>query len=103
MPNKIIVIGTPLPHDEVEFVSLHAQNSLLDYDISIFNPNISLFYAYGRDYYLGKPCLDDTNSFKLKEQLSHWRREILGAVRAGKTIDSISTEKDVNLGDIALS
>jgi len=35
---------------------------------------------------MGKPSLNDTYSFKLQEQLAHWRREILGAVRAGKTV-----------------
>ncbi len=86
MPKNIIVIGTGLPHDELEFESLHSQISLLDYDISVFNPDISSFYGYSLDHYLGKPSLNDTNSFKLQEQLAHWRREILGAVRAGKTV-----------------
>lgn len=86
MAESIAVIGTSLPHDDVECVPLHSQNSLLDYDISVFNPDISSFYGYPTDYHLGKPSLDDTNSFKLKERLSHWRQEILGAVRAGKTI-----------------
>jgi hypothetical protein len=86
MPENIVIIGTSLPHDEVEFVSLDSQNSLLDYDISVFNPDISSFYGYPGDYYQGKPSLSDTNSFRLKERLSHWRLEILGAVRAGKTV-----------------
>lgn len=86
MAENIVIIGTSLPHDEVEFVSLHSQNSLLDYDISVFNPDISSFYGYPTDYYLGKPSLSDTESFDLKEKLSHWRQEILGAVRAGKTV-----------------
>ena len=86
MPKNIIVIGTRLPHDELEFASLHSKLSLLDYDISVFNPDISSFYGYSLDYYLGKPSLNDTNSFKLQEQLAHWKREILGAVRAGKTV-----------------
>lgn len=86
MPKSIVVIGKSLPHDEVEFASLHSQISLLDYDISVFNPDISSFYGYPLDYYLGKPSLNDTNSFKLQEQLAHWRREIFGAVRAGKTV-----------------
>jgi hypothetical protein len=90
MAKKIIVIGTSLPHDEVEFVALHAQDSLLDYDISVFNPDIASFYGgyggYGHDSYLGKPSLNDTNSFELREKLSHWHQEILDAVRAGKTV-----------------
>lgn len=86
MAENIAIIGTSLPHDEVEFVPLHSQNSLLDYDISVFNPDVSSFYGYPTDYYLGKPSLSDTSSFDLKEKLTHWRQEILGAARAGKTI-----------------
>ncbi|MBA7574308.1 hypothetical protein ES708_16113 [subsurface metagenome] len=85
MPKNIIVIGTGLPHDELEFAYLHSKHSLLDYDISVFNPDISPFYGY-QDDYRGKPCLSDTNSVNLQEQLAHWRREILGAVTAGKTV-----------------
>ncbi|MGD0780584.1 MAG: hypothetical protein ABR954_07405 [Dehalococcoidales bacterium] len=89
MPKKIGIIGTPFPSDDVEFVSLDADKSLLDFDISVFNPDISEFYnneIFGIKEYLGKPCLDDSKSFKLKEALSHWQKEILEAIRAGKTI-----------------
>ena len=86
MPNKIVIVGMSLALDEVAFKSIYSQVSLLDYDISVFNPDISSLYGYYSDHYLGKPCLDDTNSFKLQEQIAHWRREILGAVRAGKTV-----------------
>jgi hypothetical protein len=30
--------------------------------------------------------LDDSNSFLLKEHIEYWRREILEAVKAGKTV-----------------
>ncbi len=75
-----------LPPDELEFKSMRLQTSLLDYDISVFNPDISSFYGVGYEHYQGKPALNDTNSFKLQEQLAHWRREVLGAVKAGKTV-----------------
>ena len=86
MPKKIVIIGTSLPYNEVDFVSLHSQNSLLDYDISVFNPDISSFYGYSPSSYMGKPALSDENSFKLQEQIAHWWREILGAVRTGKAV-----------------
>ena len=75
-----------LPLGEAEFQSIHSKISLLDYDITIFNPDISSFHAFTSESYKGKPALNDTNSFKLQEQMAHWRREILGAVRAGKTV-----------------
>jgi len=85
MLKKIIIVGMGLPLDEVEFQSIYSQVSLLDYDISVFNPDIRSLYRYHEEY-LGKPCLNDTDSFKLQEQLAHWKREILGAIRAGKTV-----------------
>jgi hypothetical protein len=86
VPKKIVAIGITLPHDEVRFESIHSKVSLLDYDISIFDPDIISFYRSGSSNYMGKPALDDTNSFKLKDQISHWEREISGAVKAGKTV-----------------
>jgi len=86
MPKSIAIIGTDFPSNEVKFAPLHSQISLLDYDISVFNPDISSFYDYTLERYQGKPALSDTNSFKLQERLAHWRREILGAVEAGKTV-----------------
>jgi hypothetical protein len=86
MPKNIVIIGIDFPNDEVELKSLRSQTSLLDYDISVFNPDISSFYSYSTEKYLGKPALDDTNSFELQEQLAHWRREILEAIKVGKTV-----------------
>lgn len=85
MAKSIITIGIGIPSDEVEYTSLASKLSLLDYDIAVFDPDISQFYSYAGEY-LGKPALTDSLSFGLKEQIDHWRREILGAVRAGKTI-----------------
>jgi hypothetical protein len=89
MPKKVGIIGISIPSDDVEFVSLYDNKSLLDFDISIFDPEISTFYSYGydsRDDYCGKPCLSDTKSFQLKQALSHWKQEIIEAIRAGKTV-----------------
>lgn len=42
------------------------------------------FYAPGT--HKGKPCLDDSQSFRFKECIEHWRREIKQAVGIGKTV-----------------
>jgi hypothetical protein len=75
------------PIDDVEEFSFSTRISLLDADIIVFNPDISDYlFGYGQEYYLGKPCLDDSASFRLKETIDHWRREIKEAYEAGKTV-----------------
>jgi len=86
MPKNIIKIGIDIPGDESKYTSLKSKLSLLDYDIAVVNPNLYEFYDYSYDDYLGKRCLSDTSSFRLKEHIEHWRREILEAIKAGKTI-----------------
>ena len=65
---------------------MNKAGSLLDFDIIIIDPAIDDFYGYSYDNYQGRPCLDDTNSFRLKEHIEHWRREILEAIKAGKNV-----------------
>jgi hypothetical protein len=36
--------------------------------------------------YKGKPCLDDSSSFKLREACEHWHRELAQAVENEKTV-----------------
>src|SRR4030042_2986366 len=86
MPKSIVIIGTGFPSNEVKIESLHSQTSLLDYDVSVFDPDISSFHSFSLKDYLGKHALNDTGSFKLKEQGAHWRREIIEAMKAGKTV-----------------
>lgn len=84
--NNVVSIGINIPGADIEEVSLRSKVSLLDYDIAIIDPAIYSFYGYSYDEYQGKPCLDDSNSFSLKEHIEHWRREILEGMRAGKNI-----------------
>ncbi len=93
MPKKIVTIGVDLPGDQTKYASLKSGLSLLDYDIGIFDPCIYEFYGYHEEY-LGKPCLSDSNSFQLKENIEHWRREILEALKAGKTVFMLLNEHD---------
>lgn len=86
MAKKIACIGTNIPGTDAESISLSSKSSLLDYDVVVINPDISVFYGYGYEEYNGRRCLDDSNSFRLKEHIEHWRREVLEAVKAGKNI-----------------
>ena len=85
MAKSIITVGLEIPGVKTKYASLNSKLSLLDFDISVFNPSIYSYYGYEKEY-MGKPALNDSESFKLKEDLKHWRREILEAVKAGKTV-----------------
>lgn len=88
MPKKkIIYIGLDVPGiDDSNKDSLTSKISLLDYDIIVIDPSIYQLIGYSYDSYLGKPSLSDSASFRLKETIEHWRREILDATKAGKTV-----------------
>ncbi len=60
--------------------------SLLDWDIVLFRPLINEFWGSYVDHYQGKPSLDDSSSFQLKEACEHWRRELKQAAETGKTV-----------------
>ncbi len=85
MPKKIATVGFEIPGDDASYIPFGSKSSLLDYDITIFDPSIYEFYRYHEEY-RGKPCLNDSESFRLKEQLGHWRQEIHGVLNAGKTV-----------------
>ena len=82
---NVVSIGMEIPGADVKNISLISKTSLLDYDIIIVDPAINDFYGIHKEYQ-GKPSLNDTNSFLLKEHIEHWRREILEAVKAEKNV-----------------
>ncbi|SNS87537.1 hypothetical protein SAMN05421763_103314 [[Luteovulum] sphaeroides subsp. megalophilum] len=88
MAKKIVSFGMLLAADGVDHVEFNTNDSLLDWDIILFRPDIHDFTSYhgGMTEYKGKLCLDDYNSFALKESSAHWRREIKEAVELGKTV-----------------
>jgi hypothetical protein len=88
MPKTIISIGFELASNEVHEGGFNEKISLLDWDVILFRPTITQFVqrSLPYDYYNGKICLDDTQSFRAKEACEHWRRELYGAVDSGKTV-----------------
>ena len=86
MSKTILTIGFELASEHTRQESFSSKASLLDWDIILFKPGIDYSYKYGAEDYQGKPCLNDTSSFALKEATEHWRREIKQAVEMGKTV-----------------
>jgi hypothetical protein len=84
MAKVVLAVGIDIPGGNVESVSILSDQSLLDADIVIFQPGIPS--AYGASTYLGKRCLDDDTSFRLREAFTHWRRELAAALSAGKIV-----------------
>lgn len=82
---KILTINCEIPGGHGEYAPLSSDASLLDWDIILFYPEI-YYHAYGGDSYCGKPSLSETESFRVRQQAEHWRREIHEAYEAGKTV-----------------
>jgi hypothetical protein len=83
---KILTVGVELASPDTQYASFQSKMSLLDWDIVLFKPQIGDFVSAYADHYQGKPSLDDSASFKLKECCEHWRREIKQAVETNKTV-----------------
>ncbi|UFS61503.1 hypothetical protein LOH54_07490 [Sulfurimonas sp. HSL-3221] len=83
---KILAIGFSLPDENIGYSDFDSDISLLDWDIILFKPNINGYIYRRESMFEGKPCLSDNESFKLKAQTEHWRREIKTAVEHGKLV-----------------
>ena len=88
MKQAIATIGFRIPCDDVTFVPLDSDASLLDYDIAIFSPNFRPFLseAYLFEWYLGKPCFYDNTSFQICESKNHWCTELSALRNSGRSI-----------------
>jgi hypothetical protein len=86
MSKSILTIGLGLASPDTKYESFRSRVSLLDWDIILFRPLINEFWGAYVDNYQGKPSLDDSSSFQLKDACEHWRREIKQAVETGKTV-----------------
>lgn len=101
MSKRIIAIDVDIATDAVTKEDFGSKTSLLDWDIILFRPSIDSWIS-NRHEYKGKPSLDDSTSFRIKEASEHWRREIKQAVESGKTVIvflSPLTEVFVDTGD----
>lgn len=85
MSKKILTVGLELASENAAMEAFESKTSLLDWDIIIFRPDIS-DGIYAAEDYKGKPCLNESVSFKLKENCEHWRREIKQAADSGKNV-----------------
>lgn len=86
MPKKkIVTIGFEVNDEHTYVEDYNSDISLLDWDIILFKPDIRN-YIDTADSYKGKPSLNESMSFRLREKTEHWRREIKDAVDSGKNV-----------------
>lgn len=87
MEKRIITIGYKLPGHSDWYLAYSTNQSLLDADIIVFQPDFS-DYALDPFYprFEGKPSYELNASFRLQEDGHYWRRELSIALEAGKTI-----------------
>lgn len=88
MPKKVITIGYQVPGLSDCYKPYSSEQSLLDADLVVFEPDISV---YSEDEFLigthrGKDSYDENLSFLFKENTHHWRNELSTALEVGKTV-----------------
>lgn len=87
MKKKIISINYDLPGHSEYFHNYSTNQSLLDADIILFQPDFSSYNLDSDEsYYNGKPCYGKHDSFRLQEDTVHWRKELSTALKSGKTV-----------------
>lgn len=80
---SIVTVNFELPTIE-HYADYKSGQSLLDYDIIIFDP---LFPYFDRIHFnSGGSCISLESSRRLLDTISHWKNEIKEALKAGKTI-----------------
>ena len=98
MEKSIITVNFEIPGLSDKCIALSSDQSLLDYDIIVFEPDISEFVPPLADTFQGKPSLNEHNSFQLRESASRWRHALRDAFDHGKTVFIFMSElKDVFL------
>jgi hypothetical protein len=93
MAKNIATIGYQVPGFSSQYISLSSDQSILDYDVIIFQPDISEFFNRDGEQYQGKPWLSENQSFRLRECASRWRQALRDAFTHGKTIFIFMSER----------
>ena len=101
MAKRVFTVGCRIPGDFGEYVEVDSKASLLDADFVLFCPDtnglierdLGAFRTrIGSTEYRGKRLLTEKWSFRLKETIDHWKRELNEALIAGKSIFFLSSE-----------
>lgn len=80
---SIAVVNTQFP-TLASSIQYHSGESLLDYDIVIFDPELP--YERRIEFSGGGSCIDIEGAKSLQASIKHWSGELQTALKAGKTI-----------------
>lgn len=84
---KLITVGYDLPGHSDCYHDYSSNQSLLDADIVVFEPNLNSYSLDSNEpYYKAKKCFNDNDSFRLKKDTNHWKQELTTALENGKTV-----------------
>ncbi|WP_263373289.1 hypothetical protein [Granulicella aggregans] len=87
MIKTIVSLGTGyVIAENVRNIAYNSSDSLLDADIILVGPDLRPYRSSSHETFQGLPCLDDDQSFRLRNDTSHWRAEINSALKSGKTV-----------------
>jgi hypothetical protein len=92
MERSLISIGFEIPGHSTKTRYYFCGESLLDHDIVVFSPAIPSVFT-SAETYQGKPSLSEEPSFRVKEQMERWRRELSNAFEHGKTVFILMDER----------
>ena len=88
---RILTVGLELASSETVHADFQSKQSLLDWDIVLFKPQVpTSLFTFNR--YKGKRILSQDESFRLSESCVHWCREIKQTVEAGRTVIVFATD-----------
>ena len=96
----IFTVACEIPGDFGQYVGFASRASLLDADFVLLEPSLGENKILTE--YRGKPVLSDTSSFRLQEDIAHWRRELKDVLDAGRTVFVLMTAREevyVNTGE----
>jgi hypothetical protein len=85
MSKRIITIGFEIPGFPEYFRSYRSDQSLLDADLIVFEPNFD-HYSATSSTYQGKTTYHEDTSFHILEDTKHWKKELSDALNIGKTV-----------------
>ena len=89
---NILTVDCAIPGGFGEQVAFFSKASLLDGDFVLFQPPILPDLAY--ESYQGKRLYPESSSFRIREAITHWRKELVEALTAGKTVVFLLSDVD---------
>lgn len=94
---EIVTVNTELPTVD-DMIDYFSQDSLLDYDIIVFDPKIP--YLERIEFSGGGSCISIESNKRLQSAMKHWSDELANAFKSGKTIYILLNEHQIDSGAV---